>query len=198
MTIGQKIQSLRRQRGWSQEMLAEQLHVSRQALSKWELGTSVPDTENLLKLSKLFAVSTDYLLDDTISAPEDNQPQNTVQAIAARFKISERAKRNIAEKGYIACYILIGRDILALLVLGLICYAYLSSLSGAVSLQMFSPELAVAWGLEAYSGAAFLQKFPPQAFIMPIVACIIGVFIIARIIIFLLLAIKIRRSQSHN
>lgn len=176
MTIGQKIQFLRKQRSWSQEMLAEQLSVSRQALSKWELGTSVPDAVNLLKLSKLFAVSVDYLLDDTVDAPEDGQSHNTAKIIAERFKISKRAKRFIAEKGYIACYILIGRDILALLVLGLICFAYLSPLSAVMS----------------------LQAFPPQAFIVPIVACIIGIFIITRIAVFFLLAIRIKRSQNHD
>ena len=45
MTFGEKLQALRKARGWSQEELATQINVSRQALSKWESGASVPDTE---------------------------------------------------------------------------------------------------------------------------------------------------------
>ncbi len=77
MTLGEKLQFLRKQKGISQEKLAEQLSVSRQAISKWETGDSLPDTENILKLSRLFAVSTDYLLRDdieqTAEAPRENK-----------------------------------------------------------------------------------------------------------------------------
>ena len=62
MTFGEKLQALRKARGWSQEELAQQINVSRQALSKWEGGASVPDTENVVALSRLFGVTTDYLL----------------------------------------------------------------------------------------------------------------------------------------
>ena len=62
--LGEKIQRLRKERGMTQEELSGQLTVSRQAISKWELGESVPDTENVVQLSKLFNVSTDYLLHD--------------------------------------------------------------------------------------------------------------------------------------
>ena len=62
MNFGEKLQALRKARGWSQEELAGQIHVSRQTLSKWESGGAVPDTENVIALSRLFGVSTDYLL----------------------------------------------------------------------------------------------------------------------------------------
>ena len=62
MTFGEKLQALRKARSWSQEELATQINVSRQALSKWESGASVPDTEHVVALSRLFGVSTDYLL----------------------------------------------------------------------------------------------------------------------------------------
>ena len=48
----------------SQEELAEQLGVSRQAVSRWEVGSALPDASNILQLSKLFGVSADYLLND--------------------------------------------------------------------------------------------------------------------------------------
>jgi len=62
MRIGEKIQILRKQRDISQEQLAEILNVSRQAISKWETGESMPDIENIVRLSGVFDVSTDYLL----------------------------------------------------------------------------------------------------------------------------------------
>ena len=62
MSFGEKLQALRKARGWSQEELAGRIHVSRQTLSKWESGGAVPDTENVIALSRLFGVSTDYLL----------------------------------------------------------------------------------------------------------------------------------------
>ena len=67
MNLAQKIMELRKQRGWSQEDLSEQMDVSRQSVSKWESGASVPDLEKILKLSQLFDVSTDYLLKDNIA-----------------------------------------------------------------------------------------------------------------------------------
>lgn len=62
MEFCEKLQMLRKARGWSQEELAQQINVSRQALSKWESGASIADTENVIALSRLFGVSTDYLL----------------------------------------------------------------------------------------------------------------------------------------
>ena len=59
MLLGEK---LRIARQLSQEQLADKLQVSRQAISKWELGESMPDTENLILLSKFYGVSIDYLL----------------------------------------------------------------------------------------------------------------------------------------
>jgi transcriptional regulator with XRE-family HTH domain len=69
MKLGNKIQRLRKEKGMSQEQLAAHVNVSRQAISKWELGESVPDPDNIVLLSKLFRVSTDYLLIDDIELP---------------------------------------------------------------------------------------------------------------------------------
>ena len=62
MLLGEKLRKLRIARQLSQEQLADKLQVSRQAISKWELGESIPDTENLILLSKFYGVSIDYLL----------------------------------------------------------------------------------------------------------------------------------------
>ena len=64
MNLGEKIYQHRRQLGLSQEALAEQLGVTRQAVSKWELGTSAPELETVVSLARTFGVTTDYLLCD--------------------------------------------------------------------------------------------------------------------------------------
>lgn len=65
MTTGQKIQALRKGRGLTQEQLAARLGVSRQAVSRWELDETLPDTQNLLPLKEALGVSIDTLLDST-------------------------------------------------------------------------------------------------------------------------------------
>lgn len=64
MNLPAKLASLRKQKGLTQMDLAEKLNVSRQAISRWEVGAAVPSTENLKVLSDLYGVSVDYLLND--------------------------------------------------------------------------------------------------------------------------------------
>lgn len=66
MIFAEKLIKLRKQQGWSQEDLADKLGVSRQSVSKWESMSSVPDLERIVKLSRIFDVSTDYLLRDDV------------------------------------------------------------------------------------------------------------------------------------
>ena len=78
MTFGEKLQALRNSRGWTQEQLSEQIRVSRQTLSKWEQGSVLPDTEYVLSVSRLFQVSTDYLLRDEydrLEQPSEKAPK---------------------------------------------------------------------------------------------------------------------------
>jgi transcriptional regulator with XRE-family HTH domain len=63
--LGKKLYEYRKEAGFSQEELAEKLDVSRQAVSKWECGESLPDTDNLISISKLYGVSLDELVDNT-------------------------------------------------------------------------------------------------------------------------------------
>ena len=64
MTMGEKILTLRKSRGWSQEELADRLSVTRQAISRWESDSAKPDADNIIALCDLFEVSADYLLRD--------------------------------------------------------------------------------------------------------------------------------------
>ena len=72
MKMNEKLISLRKEKGWSQEELANKLNISRQAISKWELGESVPDTNNMMQLSKLYGKSLDNLLENKI---QDHKPK---------------------------------------------------------------------------------------------------------------------------
>lgn len=71
MKMSEKIVRLRKANGWSQEDFAEQLNVSRQAISRWENETALPDAQNVLQISKLFNVTTDYLLNDDYESDSD-------------------------------------------------------------------------------------------------------------------------------
>lgn len=71
MRLSDKISKLRKQNGMSQEDLAEKLNVSRQAISRWEKGSAMPDANNILQISKLLGVTTDYLLNDDFTSDND-------------------------------------------------------------------------------------------------------------------------------
>ncbi|WP_053942178.1 helix-turn-helix domain-containing protein [Kallipyga gabonensis] len=71
MKLSDKIVRLRKSYGMSQEELAEKMKVSRQAISRWEVGTAMPDAGNILQLSKLFHVTSDYLLNDDYQSDDD-------------------------------------------------------------------------------------------------------------------------------
>ena len=76
MNFGEKLQILRKERGLSQEQFAAQLMVSRQAISKWELGESKPDIDKIIQISNVFNVSIDYLLKD--EEQSSNTDKNTL------------------------------------------------------------------------------------------------------------------------
>lgn len=71
MTLGEKLQNLRKKRGFSQGKLATMISVSRQAVSKWESNETTPDIGNLFQLSKIYNVSLDFLLNDEIEDAND-------------------------------------------------------------------------------------------------------------------------------
>ena len=70
MLLADKIVTLRKRAGWSQEELAAQLGVSRQSVSKWEGAQSVPDMQKVVQMSRLFGVTTDYLLKEELGEPD--------------------------------------------------------------------------------------------------------------------------------
>ena len=97
MTFGEKIQKLRKEAGMSQEELSYQLEVSRQAISKWERDNGYPETEKIVRMSKLFNVSLDYLLnEEDTQKPEVNPEENGLyvsREMAEGFLYYQKRKR---------------------------------------------------------------------------------------------------------
>ena len=94
MTLGEKIQELRRSHGLSQEGLGDLLGVSRQAISKWESDTTIPEVDKLVAISRRFEVSVGYLLgvEEKMPQPEQRADRElterelaAVEAIAGRY-----------------------------------------------------------------------------------------------------------------
>lgn len=81
MILPEKLVYLRKQKGLSQEELAEKMALSRQSISRWESGGAVPGIDSLKLLSRLYGVSVDYLLDDRLDAPTDTTPQETPEPV---------------------------------------------------------------------------------------------------------------------
>lgn len=77
MKLEEKLISLRKEKGLSQMKLAEMMNVSRQAISRWEVGAAVPSTDNLKFLGNLYGVSLEYLLHN--DAPKPNQNETPMQ-----------------------------------------------------------------------------------------------------------------------
>lgn len=102
MILADKITQLRKKNGWSQEELADQMQVSRQAVSKWESAQAVPDLEKLLRLGRIFGVTTDYLLKDELEqeifTDGDAVPARRVSLSQANeyLTLRERASGRIA------------------------------------------------------------------------------------------------------
>lgn len=91
MILADKIMMLRKKSGWSQEEFAEKMNVTRQSVSKWEGAQSVPDLDKILLMSRIFGVSTDYLLKDEVEAAEDAYTEPAEEDYAVRRVSMEEA-----------------------------------------------------------------------------------------------------------
>lgn len=111
MILSDKIIKERKKLGLSQEELAEQLFVSRQAVSKWESSQSVPDLQKIVMMSELFSVSTDYLLKDDIESESiTNEVQdfgNTIRYVSIEeandFIKTESEQSKVVALGVMLC-----------------------------------------------------------------------------------------------
>lgn len=94
MNFAQKLTNLRIQNGYSQEKLAEKLYVSRQAVSKWEVGTTLPETDKIIAISNFFNVSIDYLLKEDVSSNHaDNLERTVIKFLGAARDMDEISQK---------------------------------------------------------------------------------------------------------
>ena len=112
MILADKIISLRKRAGWSQEELASQLNVSRQSVSKWEGAQSVPDMDKVVQMSRLFGVSTDFLLKDELELEEPVQSVSVDEPPLRRVTMEEASayltlRREAAPKIALATFLCI-------------------------------------------------------------------------------------------
>ncbi len=129
MIFADKLVALRKKAGWSQEELAEQLNVTRQSVSKWEGAQSVPDIERVLLISRLFGVSTDYLLKDELGEPEYVSPLDEVSTSGCVRRVTmEQASAYLTRTLEIAPKVALG---VFLCVISPVCLLMLAVLSDA-------------------------------------------------------------------
>lgn len=101
MNFGEKLFKLRKEKGLSQEALAEKLNTSRQAISKWENDQGFPETEKLLMIGNVFDVSIDYLLKESAENSDDKEDGYYVsKEMAENFLLSSQKTANHAAIGF--------------------------------------------------------------------------------------------------
>lgn len=105
MKLNEKIYEYRKNKAWSQEELADKLAVSRQTISKWEVGKTIPELDKLIKLSKLFDITVDELVKDDIdiiskNSSDENQKNILNKSIEEDFKspLIENIKIEVDER----------------------------------------------------------------------------------------------------
>ena len=96
MSMGIKIQKIRIEKGYSQELVAEQLGVSRQAISKWENDISCPSTDNLIQLSNFFDTPITELTADNDFSNTSNKSKNIIYPSEKTYKKRFKYIRNIS------------------------------------------------------------------------------------------------------
>ncbi len=126
MEFNNKLYELRKQKGLSQEELANRLNVSRQTVSKWEVGESSPDMEKLVAISELFDISLDELVLDKVMKKEEPSEQvvkSELYSDIKRYVLTEDNKKK-AKKGIKIAGIVLGAILLIDLVSMIIYFVF--------------------------------------------------------------------------
>lgn len=98
MILAEKIAYLRKQKDWSQEELADQLEISRQSVSKWESGASIPELDKIIGMSNIFGVSTDFLLKDEYDIDVISKPEHNSESAEGAFLADASQDENTNSK----------------------------------------------------------------------------------------------------
>ena len=130
MKFNEKLISIRKKRGLSQEELGMELQVSRQTISKWENGQSYPDFQRLVQLSDYFDMTLDELVKD-LDVQDVRNKNLTDEKVASIYLDVENAKNNFKKFAKILCYV--GLILIAVIFLGFI-------------LHLLFPDIQWLWG----------------------------------------------------
>ena len=118
--LKENIKAARKAKGLTQEELADELHVVRQTISKWEQGLSVPDAEMLISISKILEIPVSTLLGESIEQKSENEIEylsNQLAAINQKLAQSKKNRRSIIRRLLIITLILLTLITLAFLLL---------------------------------------------------------------------------------
>ena len=124
MALGERIKECRQNAGMSQEKVAELVGVSRQAVTKWEVNQSAPNTENLFKLAEIFGTTVDLLLDS-----DEDSKQSPAEQIYYLYKMEEEKKAALkkqAQKRTLLIALLIAVGYMSIYLIGRIIWCDLS------------------------------------------------------------------------
>ncbi|MDD4570573.1 MAG: helix-turn-helix transcriptional regulator [Tepidanaerobacteraceae bacterium] len=201
MTLGEKIAKLRAEHHLSQGDLAEKMSVSRQSISKWETGSSIPDLDKLVTLSELFDVSLDTLVKD------QDPKENTDPQPSAPHQLSEKHPPR-----KIAGWILMGIGLLSV-VLGLALNLLLAVLGvylivcGTICLTVKKhPEPVIGWGtflpcayfLPWFTSANMRMIFHPYSYQGGLgIQLIVSYAFWAMLFLLIFITVKNTRMKSH-
>lgn len=150
--LGTKIRQLRKFSGMTQEQLAEKLHVSRQALSKWENDTSLPDLESVIKISTLFRISLEELLLEKKEA-EEYGTQETQITLEDLIRINANSRR---------MNLLLSSGIL-LMTIGIMMAAFVYALRSTVSSMGYILYRYIVTGQYAAASVNYFRLLLPAA-----------------------------------
>lgn len=171
MSFAEKLMSLRKSRGWSQEELGERLDVTRQTVSKWELGATTPEMEKLAAISELFGVSVDELIRGESPLNGEKPPQVFQSAGRGRMFVNGEYKSkktllgmplvHITSRGTAKGFVAIGIRARGIISIGLLSMGVLSIgllAFGLIAVGMFALGAAangmIAAGVFALGGVA--------------------------------------------
>ena len=176
MILGERIAYYRKKAGYSQEGLAEQLNVSRQAISKWETGEATPDAERIIALAAVLGISTDTLL---LGKEEPERPYTEAETVRQPAPMPEwldhlprHIGRLFREKGYIAGYIVAAQG-LGVLLVGLLARFGFGSI---LSMQNSAWSSVGSWGsIDGMGSMSAAFRFP---IIFADIICVLGSIVI--------------------
>ena len=151
--LGARIRTLRKERGLSQEALAQALEVSRQAVTKWEDGSSLPSTANLFALSGFFGVP----LAELTGTPEGAAPPSSASAM------SEKAHVKRAKALRISAWVLLAISVPVLLI---------------CAVQYFPPipeDVSIVGGVDMATDIYVMGRFPSHLFLAALLLFAVGI-----------------------